>query len=86
MAIIITISGKEFSFEDNSNVEAEGYDLKITEVGFDEKTSEFEDGFTSEPMILPNEIEYLVKRTSLEPCSRIHKDASGKRKLTAYFD
>jgi hypothetical protein len=81
----ITVAEETFSLDDNSKVNVSGYDLEITEPGFDKSTSEMEKGrFVSKPIILPPWIK--VNRTSLDPCSGLYKDANGKRRFTAYFD
>lgn len=85
----IRINGQSFEFNDDSLVKvgAGGYDLEVIEPGFDESTKKQEAGrFTSKPIILPSRVESRIRRTYLEPCSSVFKDATGKRKLEAYFD
>ena len=81
----IKVAGETFSLDDNSQVNVNGYDLKITEPGFDESTSKIEKGrFTSKPITLPSWIQ--VNKTALDPCSGLYKDANGKRMFSAYYD
>jgi len=81
----ITVAGVTFTLDDKSKVEVKGYDLMITEPGFDQSTSEIEKGrFVSKPITLPDWIS--VNKTSLDPCSGLYKDANGKRRFEAYYD
>lgn len=85
----IRINGISFEFNDTSEVKTRsgGLDLEVIELGFDESTKVQEAGrFTSKPIVLPGHIESQIRRTYLEPCSSVFKDATGKRKLETYFD
>jgi hypothetical protein len=81
----IKIAGNTFTFSDKSEVKVEGYDLYIVEPGFDKSTEKIEDGFTSMPISLPSFIR-VNKCAGMDPCSKIYKDATGKRRLSAYYD
>jgi hypothetical protein len=81
----ITVDGLTFALDDNSNVEVNGYDLKIIEPGFDNSTSKLEKGrFVNKAIILPCWIR--VNKTYLNPCSGLYIDVNGKRKFEAYYD
>ncbi len=81
----IQVAGNIFSLDDNSSVEVNGYDLIITEPGFDKSTSKIEAGrFVSKPIILPHWIR--PNQTSLDPCSGLYVDANGKKEFRAYYD
>lgn len=84
----IIANGQEFVFDDKSEVRVEsgGLDLKIIEPGFDDSTKVSLGRFVSKPVVLPYSIESRIRRTYLEPCSGVHKDANGKLMFDAYFD
>ncbi len=82
----ININKKDFEFSDKAEVLVEGYDLYITDPQFDESTSILEHQFTSKSITLPSHIEMRVRRTSLDPCSKIYKDSQNRLKLYTYFD
>lgn len=85
----IYVDGQHFTFDDNSEVRIEsgGLDLKIIEPGFDQKSRSLHAGrFVSKSIRLPASIECRIRRTGLQPCSGVYKDAQGKRMFDAYFD
>lgn len=85
----IRIAGQDFTFDDESAVKTEsnGYDLYVVEPGFDTATEKMEHQFTSKSITLPASIEGRVNRNSTEqPCSKVYKDAAGKKRLYTYFD
>jgi len=83
----IIIDNQTFDFSDKSHISVKGYDLDITEPGFDESSKKFIGGGTSKPIVLPRYIENIISRChGLEPCSRVYEDNQGKKWLTAYFD
>lgn len=81
----IQVAGNIFSLDDNSSVNVNGYDLTITEPGFDNSTSKITAGrFISNPISLPGWIR--PNKTSLDPCSGLYVDANGKKEFRAYYD
>lgn len=81
----IKVAGNVFSLDDKSSVDVNGYDLTITEPGFDKSTSKIESGrFVSKPISLPHWIR--PNKTSLDPCSGLYSDANGKKEFRAYYD
>jgi hypothetical protein len=85
--MIIDIDGQLFDFADASDVSARGYDLDITEPGFDKSSEKYVGGGTSKPISLPIYIEMRVSRCrGLEPCCRVYQDSQGRKRLSAYFD
>jgi hypothetical protein len=83
----ITINGTDFDFANESLVSISGYDLDITEPGFDKTTQVYKGGGASASMTLPAFIERRVTRCSgMSPCVKVYQDNQGKQHLTAYFD
>lgn len=83
----ITIAGQTFDFSDASDVRVDGYDLHITEPGFNETSKSIKEQFTSKTIALPGFIEHQVSRCAgLDPCSKVYEDAKGNKKLYTYFD
>ena len=89
----IVINGEngeeKFLFDNKSDIkiESRGYDLYITEPGFDKNTEKWILGFVSRQIYLPEFIERNVRRCSgLNPCSRIYEDSQKRKKLYTHFD
>ena len=86
MKITITVSGNTFELMDGSRVNVDGYDLTITEPGFDKSTSKIEAGrFVSKSISFSVSIRE-PKCYGMEPCSGLYKDANGKKEFRAYYD
>lgn len=85
--MVILVDGNEFVFDNKSTVRIENlYDLYIEEPGFDKATEENIGHFTSKPVQLPYQIELRVTRTDEIPCTKVFKDANGRKRLYTYFD
>ena len=85
--ITIIVDGNTFQLKDESHVNVNGYDLEITEPGFDKKTSKNKLGrFIDKPISMPMWILMKVNMTSLNPCSGLKEDANGNLQFSAYFD
>ncbi len=85
----IKIDDQKFEFAEDSNIRVEsgGYDLYIEERGFDKTSEENIGWFTSKTIVLPEHVEVKVRRcVSVAPCSKVYKDANGKKRLYTYFD
>ena len=82
----IKVRSRSFEFDEKSSVEVRGYDLTITEPGFDEKSSEEMECFVDVPVTLPPRIEQRINETDLNPVSRLYVDANGQQRFKAYYD
>lgn len=82
----IAIEETVITFSDLSKVRIEGYDLDIEEPEFDRSSEAILGNFINKRLGLPSTIDRMVRRTWLEPITKVYMDSDGRKRLYAYFD